>query len=319
MTGPATAISVFHPGPDPRQLQQRSTDLAAAASTAPGFLYQRMSVDDSPLLDPAQAVTFETRESLHAWLDSDVHRKVMADSRCHNIFTACPDVVVGADLSPPTGVGVFEHSVADGQGSSFLSTQQSLVRLSAAFPGYEGACLLGPPGGNGNDWLSVLRFRTDQHLQAWMDSSERRDALPALRSGLTSEFSVVTHSTPFGSILRVQDGATRVTPDWKTAMLVLLVLYPTVMTLSRFLGPVLSRAGAEPWLAMWLSQIVSVAAMTWFLMPLVTRWFRRWLDPVDGAGVRVSAAGAAIVALGYVAFLTLFATVSWLDFWDVPN
>ena len=67
-------------------------------------------------------------------------------------------------------------------------------------------------------------------------------------------------------------------------MLVLLVLYPTVMTLSRFLGPVLDDLGAEPWLSMWLSQIVSVGLMTWFLMPLVTGWFRRWLDPVDGAG-----------------------------------
>lgn len=49
-----------------------------------------------------------------------------------------------------------------------------------------------------------------------------------------------------GRSCRVQDGVTRVPPEWKTAMLVLLVLYPTVMTLSRFLGPVLNDLGACP-------------------------------------------------------------------------
>ena len=69
------------------------------------------------------------------------------------------------------------------------------------------------------------------------------------------------------------------TPNWKSAMLVLLVLYPTVMVLSRFFGPILDRVGAEPWLALWVSQIVSVSALQWWLMPTVTRPFRNWLDP----------------------------------------
>ncbi len=318
MTGTATAITVFHALPDIEDFSAWRTAVADVAARAPGFVSTRDSACE-PHLAAAHAVTFTDQASLHAWLDSAGRRDAMADGRCRGIFTACPDILVAEGMSPPTGVVVFDHSVADGRLPAFLRTQESLVALGARFPGFEGACLLGPVGGDGNDWISIVRYRTDQQLQSWMDSDERRKALPDLRSGLNAEFSVVTHSTPFGSILRVQDGATRVTPDWKTAMLVLLVLYPTVMTLSRFLGPVLSAAGAEPWLAMWLSQIVSVAAMTWFLMPLVTRWFRRWLDPVDGAGVRVSVAGALVVAVGYLGFLTLFATVSWLDFWDVPG
>ncbi len=77
-------------------------------------------------------------------------------------------------------------------------------------------------------------------------------------------------------------------------MLILLVLYPTVMLLSRFMGPVLDGAGAPPpWLAMWLSQVVSVAVLQWALMPWVGRWFRRWLDPIDGgAGGSASACSA---------------------------
>ena len=99
-------------------------------------------------------------------------------------------------------------------------------------------------------------------------------------------------------------------------MLILLVLYPTVMLLSRFLGPVIDRFGAEPWLAMWVSQVVSVATLQWALMPWAGRRFRRWLDPVDGAGVRTSTLGAAVVIGGYVLTLAVFATVQWLQYWD---
>ena len=159
-----------------------------------------------------------------------------------------------------------------------------MVALSAAFSGFEGAALLRPDRESGR--MVVDPALSHRRATAGLDElgGAPRGALPELRSQLTQDFSVITHSTPFGSILRVQDGITRVTPEWKTAMLVLLVLYPTVMTLSRFLGPVLDDLGAEPWLSMWLSQIVSVGLMTWFLMPVVTGWFRRWLDPVDGAG-----------------------------------
>ncbi len=57
--------------------------------------------------------------------------------------------------------------------------------------------------------------------------------------------------------------------------------------------------------------------MTWtFLMPAVTGWFRRWLDPIEGAGMRVSAIGAAVVTVVYAVTLTIFAAVTWLQFWD---
>ena len=42
---------------------------------------------------------------------------------------------------------------------------------------------------------------------------------------------------------------------------------------------------------------------------------RRWLDPVDGAGLRISLRGAAVAVIVYAASLTVFATVEWLQYW----
>jgi antibiotic biosynthesis monooxygenase (ABM) superfamily enzyme len=194
------------------------------------------------------------------------------------------------------------------------------VRLSAAAvtsPGYEGTVLI--PADQQGEWLSIVRFRTGPHLSQWLRSAQRTDALAGLRSTLSKDFSTISNTTPFGTTVRIEDGRTLMTPNWKSVMLVLLVLYPTVMLLSRFLGPVVDSAGAAPWLGLWISQVVSVGAMQWWLMPAVSRPFRKWLDPVDGAGVRVSLTGAVVILVLYALTFTVFATVHELQFWDYAD
>jgi hypothetical protein len=67
---------------------------------------------------------------------------------------------------------------------------------------------------------------------------------------------------------------------------------------------------------MWLSEVASVSALQWLLMPFAARRMRRWLDPVDGAGWFVSLRGALVVAAVYAVTLAIFATVTWLQYWD---
>ena len=129
-------------------------------------------------------------------------------------------------------------------------------------PGYEGTALF-PPDDAGR-WLSVVRFRSDRRLADWLSSARRAESLPGLRSILAEDFSSLAQTTPFGITVRVDDGRLRMTPNWKSAMMVMLVLYPTVMLLSRFLGPVLDGWSVQPWLALWLSQVVSVVLMQWW-------------------------------------------------------
>lgn len=318
MSPQATAVTVYHRIGAHTTFVGWTRCLFQAAARFPGFRDSSSDDRDSPGLDWVTAVSFDSEDALHRWLDSDERRGLLSTATSSGFPRCCPDIVVVDGSAPPTGVGLFRHTVSPERITDFLATQGELIRLSSGFSGFEGGAVLESDRAAGQ-WISLLRFRTDHQLQSWLNSEQRRNALPELRSQLTEDFAVITHSTPFGSILRVQDGTTTVTPNWKTAMLVLMVLYPTVMTLSRFLGPVLTDLGSPEWLGMWLSQIVSVGLMTWFLMPVVTGWFSRWLDPVDGAGLGVSARGATIVALVYAATLTLFASVTWLQFWDYPN
>ncbi|WP_454194578.1 antibiotic biosynthesis monooxygenase [Nocardia sp. Marseille-Q1738] len=314
MNAAATAVTLFHRTADDAEFRGWLARMTEIAETAEGFVDAAIAVTEDPRLEPGFSVTFRSERLLHHFLDSAERTRSLSEGESRGFRRKSSDLIIVEGESPPPGIGVFRHSVARGKEAEFAATEARLVAVSSEFPGFEGAALF--PSGDSGRWFSVLRFRTGNQLSDWMRSEERAAALPELRSKLTEDFTVDAHTTPFGSTVRTVDGATRMTPTWKTAMLVLLVLYPTVMTLSRFLGPVLDRFGAQPWLAMWLSQIVSVGLMSYFLSPAVAARFRRWLDPVDGAGLRVSAAGAAVVVGLYALTLLLFASVKWLQYWD---
>jgi uncharacterized protein len=314
--GAATAVTIFHPAADPDGFDRWLSDLRASARSADGFVSSSVSVHDGDL-DWAMAVTFSGETPLHRWLDSPQRQAVLKGGQSQGYWCRTTDLILGDGIDAPPGVSAFRHSVAAGKEREFRQIQHRLARASSTFPGCEGTVLLPPE--HGGEWLSMLRFRTAEQLAAWLRSGERDEVLPGLRSSLTQGFAAVSSTTPFATTVRVQDGRTLMTPNWKSAMLVLLVLYPTVMVLSRFFGPILDHLGAEPWLALWVSQIVSVSALQWWLMPTVTRPFRNWLDPVDGAAARISAVGAAVVVAGYAVTLAVFASVKWLQFWDYAN
>jgi uncharacterized protein len=310
----ATAVSVFHPVDDGPGFDVWLAELTATASAAKGFESAQTSVHDEPGQDWATAVTFVTEDHLHAWLDSPERDAALRAGSGAGYLRRTTDLVIAEGRSGPTGVDAFRHSVAVGREVEFIATQGRLNAASARLPGFEGSALL--PPSNGGEWLSVVRFRTAEQLSSWLRSPERIAALGALRSSLTREFAPLTSTTPFATTVRTENGHTLMTPNWKSVMMVLLVLYPTVMLLSRFVGPVFDGVGAAPWLAMWLSQVLSISLMQWWLMPWVTKPFQRWLDPVDGSGVRTSLIGAAVIVGCYAVTLLVFATVRGLQYWD---
>ncbi|MET0901223.1 MAG: antibiotic biosynthesis monooxygenase [Mycobacterium sp.] len=310
-------MTVFHPVADPAGFQTWLCELDASARTAPGYVCACASIHDDPLLDWAHSATFGTEDQLHSWLDGPERHRVLDAGQGLGFWRQTSDLVT-TDAGAPPGVGAFRHSVkADSEGE-FVSAQVRLARACADFPGYEGTALLA--SSVADERISLVRFRTGGQLAVWMRSAERTAALGDLRSSLSKDFAVVANTTtPFGTTVRTENGQTLMTPNWKSVMMVLLVLYPTVMILSRFFGPVLDRVGAAPWLALWVSQILSVSLMQWWLMPVAARPFTRWLDPVDGAGWRISLAGAAVLTACYAVTLVVFASVKWLQFWDFAN
>jgi uncharacterized protein len=309
----AIAVTIFHPGADPEFFDAWGADVQSAAAAARGFAAFAVSNHRDAPLDWAIAVTFEMEDSLHEWLDGARWKALVGRGAERGLLRLSSDLVIIDGAVLPSGVGIVSSSVSEGMEADFIAAHERLTKAASEFSGYEGTVVF-PPGASG-EWRSLIRFRTEPQLAAWLRSPKRAEVLPPVRSSLTRDLSVFAQTTPLGTTVRTVDGKTKMTPSWKTAMLLLMVLYPLAMLQSKFVAPVIGKLGAEPWLSVWLGQVVSVVLMQWLLMPTVSSWCRRWLDPVDGAGLRVSLRGAGVAMIVYIASLTLFATVEWLQFW----
>ncbi len=307
----AIVVMAFHRVPDVARFAEWVSRLRGIALDTQGCLTMLDSVHEDPLFDFAVAAIFSDEDLLHRWLDGAALTAALRDGEAMGFLRSTQDLVLVPDRELPSGVAAFRLSVTPGKRPSFLAAQRRMTRTASDFAGYQGAALFAPEATD--EWLTVIRFRTDRQLADWLSSPARAGALPDLRSLLTRDFSEMTSINTFGTTVRTQDNTTLVTPKWKSALLVLLLLYPTVMVLTRFFNPLLDRVQAPPWLAVSVGQILSVAILTWLLMPFTARGFRRWLDPVDGTGWRIGLAGTAAVVALYVISLMLFATVPWLQ------
>lgn len=313
MTDNAVAVTVFHAAEDAAGFDAWLPELIESAKEARGFVAASPSVRDDEHLDWAIGVSFSNSQSLAEWLDSAGRRKVLEDGQTRGFWRKASDLVMGDGRPPPGNIGVFGHEVVPGKESDFLAAQEKITSASAPFPGAEGTVVF-PPALTGQ-WMSMVRFRTGRDLGIWMRSTARADALPDVRASLTRNFTQSGRVAPFGATVRTEDGLTEITPGWKVAMLVLLVVYPIVMTLTRFLAPVIADFGSPPWLTLFISQIVSTALLQWAFIPLAWLGFRRWMDPVDGRGLGISVRGAVAMVALYAVILAVFANVTWLDYW----
>ena len=302
--GRTTVIMTFHRTGSEADFAAFADRVGADAAQDAGFFGWQRSVLSSPLLDWAIAVRFHDEDAAHQWLDRA--RDLVTGSGYRR--AGIEFVIDGAPRTP--GVVVVNEAVETGREAAFVETAEHLAQLERSQPGWEGSTVF-PPGGIVTSWSSVVRFRTDSQLTAWLESPELNAVLPRFQAHLSEEAKVTT-ATTFGSTLRVTDGKAAVTPDWKTALAILLVLYPTVMLLAKFVGPTLGTIAPQPWLGTFLNLAISIVLLTWVLMPLAARLLRRWLDPVEGAGVKVSALGAVAVCAGYLLLFLIFSTVGFL-------
>ncbi len=150
-----------------------------------------------------------------------------------------------------------------------------ISRCSSGYAGNMGTTIL-RPGGKHGDYVAITHFESEANRLAWMESDDRQQWLTRLESisvqcervdslaGMESWFTVNALSDAMPP------------PRYKTGLMVLLGLYPTAMALGIVLEPLLAELPRP--LALLVSLSCSVTAMVWFVLPLLTRLFRPWLN-----------------------------------------
>jgi uncharacterized protein len=311
---PATVVVTQRVKPERVDEYHRWRDtMDRAVASFPGFLGMEVVPPGEKVGEWAVLYRFRSKSQLERWLSSSERAEILSNGEDLFEGPASQQVLLGERQGLVTVV--VSHPVPPDRVREFLAWQERVVDAERAFPGFGGSELYPPVPGVQEQWTTVFSFDTEEHLNAWLESPLRRDLL---REGDGYEdFELHRISNPFGSwFAHTWKGDTEGPAQWKTALSVLVGLYPTVVLLTLGISEIWPHGTL--WETLLLGNVLSVTLLTWVVMPVVTRTLGFWLDPKPGrAGKRVDLIGAIVS----IAFLTLAALVFWLvttQIWTLP-
>lgn len=249
---------------------------------------------------------FSDVEQLTAWLESGARRQLLDEGQALFDGTATQEVLTGGTQAHDVVTAVISHDVLPGRERDFMRWQDKVLKAQERYPGFMGSELFKPVEGIQDRWVVAFRFDTREHLDEWLDS-ETREKLLEEGSDSFRSYDVRKIGSAFGGWFRFGEGAEGgIPPNWKQAMSVVLALYPTVMILNLTVGDWFNSLGMPGYLALFISNVLSVSILTWLLMPLVNWALAFWLVPSRARSVRVHVAGAAVVAVCCLVLITIF-------------
>lgn len=171
---------------------------------------------------------------------------------------------------------IFSRRVRPGFEDQYENWLAGISRESSRFPGNQGTTNVRPGDGRG-EYITFVQFDATENLDRWLNSEERASWLAKLES-ITLDSEEVSSLTGMERWFTLPDrSVTQAPPKYKSALLVILGLYPIAMLL-RPLFQFLFQGWPIP-LAALASMVISVSLMVWVVMPLLTRLFFRWLYP----------------------------------------
>jgi len=241
-------------------------------------------------------INFRSADDLAAWQQSREHSQIIGEGIPLFEGGNFGEVAHGAEagLQPAGDVTeVIFSRIKPGMEDAYREWTTRIEAAQARYPGYRGM-FLQPPDEKGGMWTTIIRFKSAPQLEAWMNALERKSLLQESKAFIDHE-QLTRLATAFPGWVPVDPITGKGPPNWKTAMLVLLGLFPVVMLELRFLSPQLTALGLQASFATFIGNALSVAATSFITMPLFVRWFGWWLFPVDASTWLVTSKGVAIL------------------------
>lgn len=213
---------------------------------------------------------FADQSSLDRWIHSPNRAALLAEGAALTEGDArVQHLAMGAGVEPVTAVASFR--VRPGHDERFADDFEELTDSIATFDGFLRAELFPPVEGVQDETVIVFSFRSRRQLDVWLESEIREEVLGRLDHHIEGDRQVNVVGG-FGGWFGL--GQTNV-KTWKQASVVLLALYPTVLVLNELLGWLI--ADVPYLLTILIGNVLSVALLSWVLMPRLTAVLDRWL------------------------------------------
>lgn len=219
---------------------------------------------------------FRTADSLNAWRQSKVRLSLLEKAKPF-LVEAIQELESKDYQGNKSVTEVFVTRVSPEKYEAYREWASKIQQVESQFPGYQGIYIQAPEKEKTGTWITILRFDTPEHLDAWINSSQRKEILKESAS-IVEELQSHRVVSPFtGWFANLSKEAGESPAVWKQTMLVLLVLFPMVMLELRFLSPL--TAHLNPSLATFIGNAISVTLISWPMLPLAIWFLKWWLAP----------------------------------------
>lgn len=182
--------------------------------------------------------------------------------------------------APPNGTGVtlvVTERVRRSQLEAYEAWARRLHALQAGQPGFVGLHVLRDLSGPVAEYVTLVRFRDRQALEAWRATPGYREALTELDRFTAGE---VEYREAQG-LEAWFDRPSRLPapPLWKNVVVGVVGVYPLIMLFAWLLRPV--TADWPGWAATLATATLSTIFLNWPVLPLLSRALRPWLYPAQ--------------------------------------
>ncbi|WP_406839835.1 antibiotic biosynthesis monooxygenase [Streptomyces sp. AHU1] len=304
------------PGKD-REFESWQEGVNTAAARYPGFLGAEISPPTPLQPDWVVVYRFDSVAHLQAWTNSGT-RQTHLDAGAQYFDGPATQQVVSSGPQPPDPLVtvVITHHVPPNRIDDFLDWQRRMVQEESRFEGFRGTELFRPVEGLQEEWTTLYRYDSAEHLDAWLTSPERQEILA--EGEKFSDFTMRTIDNSFGSWFAFEENGKEAPPppsETRTALAVWVGLYPTVVLLTLVLSPL----HMPLWIGLLVgnllsSFVMSFLTMPYYVNPLLGRWLR---PPPEEPAARNNLRGLGVVAGTMVFWAVVFYLVT-VRVWTLP-
>lgn len=255
-----------------REFERWVSRLLAAARQAPGYLDAELQRPSD--INPSEwIIVYQFSEAvlLSRWLISPERTTLMAEGADLIEGEAREQVVALTSGGEPV-TAVSSVRVRPGAEEMYLGLYGEMLERLRHADGFVRCELLEPVAGVQDDTVVMYSFDTRAHLDAWLDSTERREILDRMEpivEGTRTVNVIGGFAGWFGPV-----GSSMV-KRWKQAVVVLVALVPVTLGVTALRLAVLPDLAWVP--AALLGNVVGVVVLTWVAMPQLTRRLEPWL------------------------------------------
>jgi antibiotic biosynthesis monooxygenase (ABM) superfamily enzyme len=281
--------------------------LMVSGARAPGFWSAEIGPPEKAGSEEWHLVQrFRSPEEAEAWKSSSVRTNEINDIQ--KTFTgktiAITDEIQLANDKNEVSTAIVTD-LKPGMEDAYFAWELKMQSVQAAFPGYRGAYIQPPVANRPGQWATLLRFDSPEALERWLAAPQRIELVQQGQAFIKStQLTQVNNAFPGWFPVDAQGNAP---PNWKTAQLVVLGLFPIVMLQIKFLNPYYAGLNQiSPVIGNVINMIISCSCVTWITMPQFIKLYGFWLFPEKS-----TPKGNLLGQLAVLGFLALESALLW--------